>query len=54
MRWTKASARLGPTQVETGYVIYVDNGYVTAIEAHTYGESWPTEIWPLNFYSAAK
>jgi hypothetical protein len=40
LRWTKAGARLGPSRIETGYVIYIDDGYIVAIEGHAYGEEW--------------
>lgn len=50
LRWGKAGARLNDAGVETGYVIYVDDGQVTGIEGYTYGDEWPTHIDRVELY----
>lgn len=43
-------ARLNRTMTETGYVVYVDDGYVTSVEGYTYGDEWPTEVETFELY----
>ncbi|MDY7093938.1 MAG: hypothetical protein SX243_13280 [Acidobacteriota bacterium] len=50
MRWGEVGARLNATKIETGYLVYVDNGYVTAIEGYTYGDEWPAKVEQIEFY----
>jgi hypothetical protein len=50
MRWGKVGARLNATKIETGYLVYVDDGYVTSIEGYTYGDEWPTNVEEAEFY----
>lgn len=50
-RWGKIGARLNASLVDTGYLIYIDEGYLTAIEGYTYGEDWPAEIEQVEFYN---
>jgi len=50
LRWGKVGARLNPSKIETGYLIYVDNGYVTTIEGYTYGDEWPHELVRIELY----
>ncbi|HWZ92811.1 MAG TPA: hypothetical protein VNW92_28290 [Polyangiaceae bacterium] len=35
LRWGKVGAKLNRTKVETGYLVYVDGGYVTTVEGYT-------------------
>ena len=44
LRWGQVGARLNTPKIETGYVVYVDNGYLSTIEGSTYGEDWPESI----------
>lgn len=37
--------------VDTGYLIYVENGFVVAVEGYTYGDDWPDEISSIEVYS---
>ncbi len=50
LRWGKVGARLNASKIETGYVVYVDNGYLTTIEGYTYGEEWPERIDSFELY----
>lgn len=50
MRWGKVGARLNAAKIETSYLVYVDDGYVTAIEGYTYGDEWPAEVDEVELY----
>lgn len=50
MRWGKVGAKLNASKLDTGYLVYVDDGYVTTIEGYTYGEDWPHEVEELELY----
>jgi hypothetical protein len=50
LRWGEVGARLNASKVETGYLVYVDDGYVTAVEGYTYGEPWPDAIDEIELY----
>lgn len=50
LRWGKVGARLGSLKVDTGYLVYVDDGYITTVEGYTYGEDWPADIEPIELY----
>lgn len=51
LRWSKAAARLNSDQMETGYIVYVDNGYLTSLEGFTYGGAeWPKEVTEAEVY----
>ena len=50
LRWGKVGARLNASKVETGYLIYVDDGYVTSVEGYTYGDEWPDQIDQIELY----
>lgn len=49
-RWGKVGARLNTSKVETGYLVYVDDGYLTTIEGYTYGDEWPERIEQIEVY----
>jgi hypothetical protein len=52
VRWCKVAARLNDEQIETGYVVYVDGGYLSGLEGFTYGgQQWPLRIGKLDLYS---
>ena len=38
------------TSIDTGYLIYVENGFVDAIEGYTYADDWPDEISTIDIY----
>ena len=49
VRWCKVAARLNDEQIETGYVVYVDGGYLSGLEGFTYGgQEWPSRIEKLD------
>lgn len=50
LRWGKVGARLNASKIESGYVAYVDNGYLTTIEGYTYGEDWPDRVSDFELY----
>jgi len=44
MRWGKVVGRLN-SEVDVDFVVYVDDGFVNAVEGVTFGgESWPSSI----------
>lgn len=51
LRWGKVGARLNTVKLETGYVVYVDDGYVTTVEGYTYGEPWPERVENIELYT---
>ena len=51
LRWGGVGARLNSTKIETGYLVYVDNGYLTAVEGYTYGDEWPLAIEHYELYA---
>ncbi len=36
---------------ETGYLVYIKNGYIDCIEGFTYGEPWPVNITHIQPYT---
>ena len=50
LRWGKVGARLNAVKLETGYLVYVDDGYVTAVEGYTYGDEWPAQVEQIELY----
>ena len=50
LRWGKVGARLNAAKIETGYLVYVDDGYVTAVEGYTYGDKWPDQVKDIELY----
>lgn len=50
LRWGKVGARLNAYKLETGYLVYVDDGYVSTIEGYTYGEKWPDLVEQFELY----
>lgn len=49
-QWGKIGARLNASKLETGYVVYVDGGYITAVEGYTYGDPWPERVEEIELY----
>jgi hypothetical protein len=54
LRWAKAGARLNDARIETGYLVYVDDGYITGVEGYTYGDEWPATIDRIEMYEATE
>lgn len=59
LRWGKIGALLNGSQIETGFVVYVDSGYITCIEGYAYDGVWPDlvdkfELYGLNLGSPLK
>ena len=53
LRWGKVGARLNASKLETGYVVFVDDGYVTCVEGYTYGDDdWPSRVEQIELYEA--
>lgn len=50
LRWGKVGARLNELGIDTGYVVYIDDGYVSTVEGYTYGEEWPFEVVDIQLY----
>lgn len=50
LRWGKVGARLNASKIETGYQVYVDDEYITAIEGYTYGDEWPGVVEAMELY----
>jgi hypothetical protein len=36
--------------LEAGFVVYIKEGYIHALEGYTYGEEWPEEIKSFDLY----
>ena len=48
--WGKLGAILN-SSVDTGYLVYIEDGKICAIEGFTYGgENWPDEITKIQLY----
>ena len=50
-RWGRVGARLNGAKMETGYLIYIDAGYLTTIDGYTYGDEWPALIDESELYT---
>jgi hypothetical protein len=50
-RWGKIGARLNQQRTEAGFLVYVDDGLITAVEGYTYGEEWPETIDSFELYA---
>lgn len=50
LRWENVGARLNASGLETGYIAYVDDGYLRTLEGYTYGEEWPENISSIEVY----
>jgi hypothetical protein len=51
LRWGEVGARLNAARIETGYLVYVDGGQITAVEGYTYGgEEWPSQVDVVEWY----
>lgn len=51
LRWGEVGARLNAVRIETGYLVYVDGGQITAVEGFTYsGQEWPSQVDTIEWY----
>lgn len=50
LRWGKVGGRLNASRLETGYLVYIDDGYVTTVEGYTYGDTWPAQVDKIELY----
>lgn len=51
MRWSDVGAHLNKEKIDTGYLVFVDDGCLTGIEGYTYeGVSWPEVIDEVELY----
>ncbi|MCA9677456.1 MAG: hypothetical protein KC464_20700 [Myxococcales bacterium] len=50
MKAGRVGARVGPARIDTGYLIYVDGGYISTIEGYCYGEAWPEDLSVFEIY----
>jgi len=50
-KWGKLGAKLNSEKIDTGYLIYIEKGYIDTIEGYTYGgDDWPEEIYEIEIY----
>lgn len=52
LRWTGAGAYLGASKLDTGYLVYVDDGYLSNVEGYTFGEAWPSVVDEFSLYAS--
>lgn len=51
-KWGKLGAKLNAEKIDTGYLIYIEKGYIDTIEGYTYGgDDWPEEIYEIEIYN---
>jgi hypothetical protein len=51
IRWGKVDANLNAMQTEAGFIVYVDDGVLNAVEGFIYGGgSWPESIDAIELY----
>lgn len=48
-QWGAFGAKLNEG-IDTGYLFYVDKGFLSALEGYTYGELWPDNIRIIEIY----
>ncbi len=48
--WGNIGAKLNDKKIDVGFLIYVKNGFIDAIEGYTYDIDWPKEITSIEFY----
>ena len=48
-KWGKLGAKIN-NNCDVGFLIYIDNGYITTIEGYTYDIEWPNNIIDVEFY----
>lgn len=48
--WGNIGAKLNDNKIDVGFLIYVKNGFIDAIEGYTYDVDWPNEITNIEFY----
>lgn len=48
-KWGKIGALLN-SSVDSGYLLYIKNGYIVAIEGYTYADDWPDFLSEVELY----
>lgn len=48
-KWGNVGAILN-SEIDTGYLLYINDGYLAVIEGYTYDDDWPKEINSLDLY----
>ncbi len=48
-KYGKIGAKLN-YDIEVGFLIYIDEGYIMTIEGYTYDVAWPNKIEKIEFY----
>ena len=49
-KWGRLGARLNNKKIDIGFIIYIEKGYIEAIEGYTYDINWPSRITKIEFY----
>lgn len=53
LRWMKVGAWVNAQRTHVGFLVYVDDGSLNAIEGYTYcGEDWPPYVESFELYNA--
>ena len=47
--WGKVGIKIN-NSIDTGYLLYIEGGYITAIEGYTYDEEWPKSVTKIELY----
>ncbi len=50
-KWGNLGAKLN-SSIDTGYLLYVENGCLNTIEGYTYTEDWPDDIFQIETYAS--
>ncbi|MEM7174422.1 MAG: hypothetical protein AAF443_00630 [Chlamydiota bacterium] len=48
-KWGHLGAKIN-SNIDTGYLLYLENGYIKTIEGYTYSEEWPENIVQIEVY----
>ena len=40
------------SEIDSGYLFYIKNGYISSIEGYTFGDAWPDEISSVETYKS--
>ncbi len=48
-KWGHLGAKLN-NSIDTGYLLYIEGGYLNTIEGYTYAEDWPNQIYEIETY----
>jgi hypothetical protein len=48
--WGEVGAKLNDDSIDSGYLLYIRDGYIETIEGYTYGDDWPEDIYNFTPY----